>query len=139
MTTERTVELLRGNPFEPWQQIKAQQMAERKPDFALTFAVDILLIDLHVRAMAQDPLDHRGNLGGGTTLELGIDTGGFFLHVPVDHDPSTAIANVPFGHQVLIPGPKLLTVCRTRRGALPPDVGEASRQRRIHHAANRFA
>src|SRR5262245_43338476 len=86
-------------------------MAERKPVFTLSFAVDILPLDLHLGAMAQDTLDHRGDLGGGTALELRVDTGGFFLHVPINHDTSAAISNVPFGHQVLIPGPELLRSC----------------------------
>lgn len=89
--------------------------------------------------MAQDTLDHRGDLGGGTALELRVDTGGFFLNVPINHHPSAAIPNVPFGHQVLIPGPALLPVRSTRGGALPPDVGQAGRKRGIAHAANGFA
>jgi hypothetical protein len=89
--------------------------------------------------MAQDTLDHRGDLGGRTALELRVDTGGFFLHVPINHDTSAAISNVPFGHQILIPGPELLTVCSTRGGTFPPDAGQASRQRGIDHAADGFS
>src|SRR5262245_25476822 len=114
-------------------------MAERKPDFALAFAVDILPLDLPLGAMAQDTLDPRGDLGGGTALEVRVETGGFFLHVPINHDPSAAISHVPFGHQVLIPGPELLTVCSTRGWACPPAVGPSSRQWGIDHAAHGFA
>src|SRR5262245_24790290 len=114
-------------------------MAKCKPDFALPFAVDILLLDLHLGTVAQDALNHRGDLGGGTALELRVDTGGFFLHVPIDHDPSAAISNVPFGHQFLIPGPALLTVCCTRGSTFSPDVGQASRKRGIDYTANGFS
>jgi hypothetical protein len=36
--------------------------------------IDVVLLDLHLRAMPQDPFNHGGDLGGRATLELGIDT-----------------------------------------------------------------
>ena len=133
-----TIKLLRGDGLEPRQEVKAQEVAEGKADFALAVAVDVLLLDLHLGAVAQDALDHGGDLGGRAALELRVDTGGFSLHVPVDHDPAAAMANVPLGHQVLIPGAELLAVGRARGGAFPPDVAQARRQRGIDHAPDGF-
>ena len=118
-----TIKLLRGDGLEPRQEVKSQEVAEGKADFALAVAVDVLLLDLHLGAVAQDALDHGGDLGGRTTLELRVDAGGFSLHVPVDHDPSAAMANVPLGHQVLIPGAELLAIGPRKRWCLPPRHG----------------
>ena len=36
-------------------------------------------------------------------FELGVDTGRILLHMPVDHNAPTAITEMPFGQEVLIP------------------------------------
>ena len=48
-----------------------------------------------------------------------------FFDVPVDHHPLAPIAQVPFGHEVLVPRPKLGRVRGAGGGALAPDVGQA--------------
>ena len=45
--------------------------------------------------------------------------------VPVDHDSLAPVAQVPLGHQILIPGPELGGVRGTGRRAFSPDVGQA--------------
>jgi hypothetical protein len=37
--------------------------------------------------------------------------------VPVDHHPAAAVADVPLGHEVLVPGAELLGVGGTGGGA----------------------
>ena len=37
-------------------------MAKGESNLALTMAVDVLAVDRHLGAMANDPLDHGGNL-----------------------------------------------------------------------------
>src|SRR5262245_40889403 len=48
-----SIELLRGDSFESGHQVKAQQVAHGKPNGALPVTIDVLAIDLHLRAMAQ--------------------------------------------------------------------------------------
>jgi len=48
-----------------------------------------------------------------------------FFDVPVDHHSLAPIAQVPFGHEVLVPRPKLGRVRGAGSGALTPDVGQA--------------
>jgi hypothetical protein len=76
----------------------------------MTMAIHILLFDLHLGAVPQDPFNHGRNLRGRTAFELGVDTDRFFLHMPVDHHPSATIADVPFGHEILIPRAKLFGI-----------------------------
>lgn len=42
--------------------------------------------------------------------------------MPIDHDAATAIAGVPFGHEVLVPGSELLRVRGAGRRSIAPDV-----------------
>jgi len=49
--------------LQPRHEMKAQKPAERKSDGALTMGIDVLAIDFHFRAMADDALDHRRHLG----------------------------------------------------------------------------
>src|SRR5512144_1231241 len=58
----RPIELLPVDRLQPWQQLEAEQTAEREGDFALAVAVDILTVDRHFGAVAQDTLHHRGHL-----------------------------------------------------------------------------
>ncbi len=98
--------------------------------------IDALFGDLQIRAMAQDPLDHRRDLRGGAGLELRIDTGGLLLDMPVDHDPFATIADVPFGHEILMPRAKLLRVGGAGRGSLTPDRGAAHTEDRVRHGGD---
>src|SRR3546814_10731013 len=77
------------------------------PLLALTMAVDIMPLNRLVGTMAQHAFDHRADLGGRTAFELRVDAGGLALHVPVNHDAPAAVADMPFRHQILIPGPHL--------------------------------
>src|SRR5262249_43815802 len=97
---------------------------EREGDLTLPMAVDILLLDLHLDTVAQHALDHRGNLRRRAAFQLRVDAGRFLFNVPVDHDPRPAIANVPLGHQILVPGAELFGIGRTGGGAFAPDVGQ---------------
>ncbi len=109
-------------------------MAEGKTDSGLTMAVDVLALDFHVGAVAEHPFDHRRHLGGGTPLELRIDAGRLTLDMPVDHHPASAIARVPFRHQVAIPGSELGGIRTAGRARLAPDRRIADRQCRVGHA-----
>lgn len=59
----RAKEALGMNRLEPRQQLKSQEAAEREGHLALLVAVDVLAIDFHLGAMAQDARDHRSGLG----------------------------------------------------------------------------
>ena len=87
----------------------------------------------------QHALDHGRQLRGRATLELGVDTGSATLHVPVDHDAASAIADVPLGHQVLVPGAELFAVGGTGRGALAPDVAQGRGERGVDDPADGLA
>src|SRR3546814_18605498 len=78
-------------------------------------AVDIMPLNLLVGTMAQHAFDHRADLGGRTAFELRVDAGGLALHVPVNHDAPAAVADMPFRHQILIPGPHLRGIRRAGR------------------------
>ena len=52
-------------------------MAKREGHLALTMAI-LLLFDLHLGAVSQDPFNHSRNLRGRTALKLGVDTDRFF-------------------------------------------------------------
>lgn len=57
----RQVKLLTSGGLKPRQEIEAEQVAEGEGHLTLPMAVDTLAHDLHVRAVAQHPLDHRGD------------------------------------------------------------------------------
>ncbi len=82
--------------------------------------IDVVRLDLGSGVVAKDSFDHCRDLGRGTVLQLGVDTGGFLFDVPVDHDPGAAVPVVPFGHQVRFPGAELLRIRRTRVACTPP-------------------
>src|SRR5436305_15092306 len=103
-------------------------MAKREGHLALTMTIHVLLFDLHIGAVPQDPFNHGGDLRGRAALELGVDTDRFFLHMPVDHYPSAAVSDVPFGHEILIPRAKLFGIRGTRRSALPPNLRASDRK-----------
>src|SRR5205085_11739533 len=94
-----------GNPMEVFQarqQLEAQEVTERKTDLALTMSIDVIAIDLHLRAMAQQTSDHGRDFRRGAVFELRVDAGRFALYVPVDEHSRPAIARVPLGHQILV-------------------------------------
>src|SRR5206468_12552484 len=43
------VELFPRDPLQPWEELKAEQVAERERDIALTVGVDVVLLDRHLR------------------------------------------------------------------------------------------
>src|SRR5712692_2475904 len=57
--------------------------------------------------------------------------------MPIDHDPAPSIADMPFGHQVLIPGRELAGVGRTGGGAFSPDLRLAGLERVVEDFSNR--
>ena len=105
----------------------------------MAVAIDIVLLDGHLGAMTQHAFDHRRHLRGRATLQLRVDAGGFLLDMPVNHDPAAAIADVPLGHEVLIPGTEFLAVRGAGGGAFAPNRGESCGEGGIHHTANGFA
>ncbi len=72
----------------------------------------------------------------GDRLELGVDTGGVLFDMPIDHDALAAIAQVPFGEQIVIPGAKLLGVRGAGGGGFSPDVFPAHAKDGIGHVRN---
>jgi len=93
--------------------------------------VHILALDLHVGAVAQPPLDHRCDLGRGTPLQLRIDARGLALDMPIDHHAATAIACMPFGHEVSVPGAELGRIEGASCARLTPDQGITDGERGI--------
>ena len=85
-------------------------MAERKGHLALSVGIHVVFLDLRARAVAQESFNHGRDFRGRTAFELGVDTGGLPLHVPVNEHPWPAVANMPFGEQVLIPRAEFLGV-----------------------------
>jgi hypothetical protein len=96
-------------------------------------------LDLEVGAVAQHSFDHRRHLGRGATLELGVDAAGAPLDVPVDHHAAPAVADVPFGHQVAVPGAELGRVRRAGSADLAPDCRIARAERGGGHRSRRAA
>lgn len=105
-----TVEALLVNPFEPRQELKAEEPAEGKGNGALAMTVDVLPIDFHFGAVTDYALDHGRHLRGGRRLELGMDAQGLPLDVPVNHDAAPTVADMPLGHEVLVPGAEVFGV-----------------------------
>ena len=50
----------------------------------------------------------RLSAGGRARFQLGVDASGPFLHMPVDHHTAAAVADVPLGHEILVPSWKPL-------------------------------
>jgi hypothetical protein len=61
------------------------------------------------------------------------------LNVPVDHDAAAAVANMPFGYQVLVEGAEVLAVRGACRRAFAPDPRMARRKRCVDHPPGRIA
>ncbi len=102
-------------------------------------AIHVLLFDLHIRTVPQDPFNHGRDLRGRAALELGVDTDRFFLHMPVDHHTPTAVPDVPLGHEILIPRAELFGVRGARGGAFPPNLWASDGKGGIGDAGNGLA
>jgi hypothetical protein len=126
-----TVELLLVDRHEARQELEAQQPAEGKGHLALTVAVHVLPVHSLLGAVTQHPLEHRGHFGGGARLELGVDAARLALDVPVDHHAPAAVADVPLGHAVLVPGAELLRVGGAGGRALAPDLWPSDLEDRV--------
>ena len=107
-------------------------MAKGEGDLALPVGVDHVLGDGHFGVMTQHALDHRGDLRGRAGLQLGVDAGRLPFHVPVDHHAATTVAEVPLGHQVLVPGSELLGVGR-HTVVRSPDMRLTDSKDRVGH------
>ena len=125
--------------LEAWEEMETQEITESETDLALAVRIDIVLFNLHLRVVPQDPFDHRCHLGTGAGLELGVNTHGMALNMIVNHDARAPIAGVPLGHEILIPRTKLLAIRCTRRGRLTPQVSLPHLEDRITYLRNRRA
>ncbi len=104
------IELLGMEIFQAREQLEVQKRARRKADLALPVGIDVIAVDLHLGAIAQQAGDHRCDFRRGAVLELRVDADRFALHVPVDEDSWPTIACVPLSHQLLVPGREFLGV-----------------------------
>lgn len=87
----------RGNSRNPSSSVKGN------PATLVPWVSGVVGLDLRIRAVPQQAFDHRGDLGEGALLELGVDADRPFFHVPVDHHPGPGVAGVEPGHQVRLP------------------------------------
>ena len=88
----------------------AQQVAEGKGDLGLAVRIHEVLLDPHLRIMADQALDHGRDLGEREVPQLRVDADGIGLDVPVDEHPIALVARAPLRHQVLPPTLKALAI-----------------------------
>ncbi len=136
MSWKWAIKFLAVNPFKPRHQLKSQQMTEGKRHFTLSMTIDKVFLHLHSRTVTQNSLNHRRHFRRGTGFQLRINTGRILLNVPVNHHSPTSIANVPLGHQILVPSTKLLRIAGTSRCPFSPNVRLASLQCGINYLSN---
>ncbi len=98
--------------------------------------VDVVLVNRHLRAVMEHAFNHGCHLRGRTALDLRVNAGRLLVDVPIDHDARPAIAYVPFGQQILVPGGELLGIRSARRRCLSPDVRQAGLQDRIDNGTD---
>ena len=55
--------------LEPWQKVEPEQMTEGEGDVALTMAVNVSLLNVHLGAMPRYALDHGRDFGGVLSCE----------------------------------------------------------------------
>jgi hypothetical protein len=60
----RSIQPLCVKRLESGQQLEAQQPAESKRDLALAVAIHVVLLDLHLGVVAEQPFDHRRDFRG---------------------------------------------------------------------------
>src|SRR6266498_4815881 len=128
----RPIEFLAMDALQSGEQLKIQQVAKGKGDCTLPVAIDVVFLDVHLRSMPQEALQHGCHFRGRHSLELRIDANRPFFDMPVDHHPPPAIAEMPLGEKISVPGAKLLRVRGTRRGAVSPNVGSPYPRDRIN-------
>lgn len=80
-----------------WQQLKAQQVAKGKRHITLAMTINVLFVHSHFRTVTHHTLDHGGHLGRGAPFELRINACSAFFDMPVNHNPTTTIVDMPFG------------------------------------------
>ena len=68
-----------------------------------------------------------------------VNAGGILFNVPVNHHPAAAITKVPFGEQVLIPGPELFGIRSTGRRGFTPNLWQPYGKRLIYNLGNGLA
>jgi hypothetical protein len=56
----RSIKCLGMNRFEPRQELETEEPAKREGDRALAVGIDVLSVDLHFGAVANNALNHRG-------------------------------------------------------------------------------
>lgn len=84
--------------------------------------VRVLPVHLYVCAVPQHALNHRGDLGGRTGLQLRANADRFPLDVPVDHHAGAPVALMPLGHEVGGPCAELAAVGGARGAGTPPHL-----------------
>ena len=72
-------------------------------------------------------------------MQLRIDTCGFAIDMPVDHDARLAIARMPFGQSVLIPRAEVAGIGRAGRNVIAPELGESRLKEPIDDGRNTLA
>ncbi len=105
---------------------------------ALTVAVHILAIHRHLCAMTDYTFDHGGDFRRRRTFQLRVDAQALLLDVPVDHDPASAVADVPLCGEVLVPGAEMSGVGGTSSCSVTPDRRVADVQRAVGDDRNRL-
>lgn len=76
------------------------------------------------------------HFGGGNPFHLRVNTGSLFVNVPIDHNARAAIANVPFGQEILVPGGNLLGIGGAGGGGFAPNVRRTHLENRIDNLGN---
>ena len=98
--------------------------------------IDVLVVDLHLSAVANNTLDHGRDLRGSERFQLRINTEGLLLDMPIDHDAPSAVTRVPLRSEVLIPGTEVRGIRRACGRAFAPNDRVANAQHVIGHYAD---
>lgn len=61
---------------------------------------------------------------------------GFTFDVPIDHDAETTVSNVPFRHQVLVPGAEPLGIRGKGGGTISPEGRRRGEQGGVDNLGN---
>jgi len=103
----RTVQADPVELLDPRQQVEPEQPGDPEADLGLTVGVDVVALHGHGGAVPDGALDHGVYFRGRGPQALGVHHHGPALDVPVDQDPAAAVAGVPLGEDVLVPGPEV--------------------------------
>ena len=71
----------RADVLQPGQQPEPEQFGEGEPDYSSSMRVNVIRLDVHLRAVPQQSFDHGRDLARGARLELRVDAGGAALDV----------------------------------------------------------